>query len=253
METDKLYEGDCMQILKDFPDSSVDLIITDPPYGVDYVVPNREVKFDKLKNDDNLDWLEPLLKELYRVLKENTHIYIFFGWKNLDKLLPFFKKYFDLKNILIVKTRHGSGIYNPYAFRNHYELVLYGMKGKRKFNELKRIKSIRFGYDPRAKNEYLIFYPDFIDYFYANEFNLDMVHPTQKDLDFVRFLIELSSNENEIVLDPFAGSGTTLLGSKQLNRRWVGIEVNSEYISLIKQRLSQENLHHFSNITHNMR
>lgn len=240
-ELDNIYQGDCLELMKEIPDKSIDLILTDPPYGINYYSRQKKIKWDRFKNDDNLKWVKKSFIELNRILKDNSHVYIFSGYKFIDIFLNEFKKEFSFKNIIVIPTRHSGGVINDGHFRHSYEMVLYGHKGTRKFNKMRK-HTVKRPNDPRQKNKYLQLYPDLLSMFYANEFNLKQLHPTQKDLNCIKHFIELSSNPNDIILDPFLGSGTTCVAAKLLNRHYLGFELESNYIDIARKRLEQETL-----------
>lgn len=96
-ENIKLIHGDCLEKMKDIPDKSVDMILCDPPYGIEFVSNSRNIKYDKIKNDDNLSFLDIFFKESIRILKDDTAAYVFCSWHNVDV----FKK--NLKNFLNLK------------------------------------------------------------------------------------------------------------------------------------------------------
>ena len=232
----RLIQGDCLKVLPTLEDESVDLVLTDPPYGISYTNPNRTKKFKLIEMDNNLDWLDDFIKGCSKILKNNSHFYCFSSNKHLLKFLMTYEKYFKQENILAIKQRHSSGIYNPYSFRYSWDAVIFGGKGRRKLNEIKLHKTLRFGRDKRERHEFKVYYNDFIDYYYSNEFNLNLTHPTQKDEELIKFFILLSSNENDTILDPFLGSGTTMKVAQDLGRSCIGIEINPEYCKIIKKR-----------------
>jgi len=133
MELNKIYNMDCLKGMKQLEDNSVDLIVTDPPYGINFQSNHRKDKFDYIENDDNLDFLDPFVKESYRVLKDNTHFYCFCRWDVYHRFYEVISKYFKIKNCLIVKRENtsmgdleGSFAYF-YAFFAHFQdLVVVG-------------------------------------------------------------------------------------------------------------------------------
>lgn len=197
------------------PDESVDLILTDPPYGMQY----RSPKWRRpMVGDDNLAWFEPMIQEAYRVLKPNSHIYLFC---NDHGLCTFREKLqeagFKVKRLLVwVKDQHTSGdLRGDYASRT--EFILFAQKGRRLLNG-KRDTNVLFFKRAGKKR----------------------VHPTEKPEDLLRFLIEKSSSPGDLVLDPFAGSGTTCRAAKDLGRRYLGIEIDPYYAALARLRVAAE-------------
>ena len=133
-----LIQGDCLEVMKSIKNESIDLIVTDPPYGIKYINPNREVKFEKMSSDSELSWFEPVIKNLKRVLKKDGHIYLFTAKKRLSYTLPIFEKYFRQENLIVCRMKHASGIFNPYSFRYSYEIIIFGQKGRKKLCNVRR-------------------------------------------------------------------------------------------------------------------
>ena len=120
-EMGMLFHGDCMSLLKEINDNCIDLVVTDPPYGID-LTPQREngkFKNTKVINDDNLTWLPNFVEEIYRISK--NVVCVFCGWQNIDKFKIEFEKKFVVKNIL-VWNKDWFGMGNNY--RPNYELIL---------------------------------------------------------------------------------------------------------------------------------
>lgn len=103
--------GDCLEIMKTFPDKSVDLVLTDPPYGMDYQSSRRIDKYDKISGDKDISWFKPFANEIYRILKDNSHIYIFCN----DYAISDFRKgledvgFTNKRTMVWVKNNHTSG------------------------------------------------------------------------------------------------------------------------------------------------
>ena len=213
----KIIQGDCLELMREIPDKSIDLILTDPPYGMKYQSARRTAtpQFKKIIDDDNIDWFPDFIKESYRILKDNTHIYIFcndYAISDFRKLLE--SVGFKAKRTLVwVKNNHTSGdLLGDYA--NKTEFIIYAQKGRRLLNGKRDTNVLQFSRVSKLE------------------------HPTQKPVDINEFLISKSTDENAVVLDPFAGSGTTGVACKNLNRKFILIEKEQEYIDIINKRLS---------------
>ncbi len=208
-----IKQGDCLELMKEIPDKSIDLILTDPPYGMNFQSNFRKEKYKKINNDENLLWIDDFLKESYRVLKDNTCIYIFCSWHNVDIFKKNIEKYFKIKNIIIwVKNNTSMGdLKGSYAPK--YEMVIFAHKGRRLMNGFR--------------------YPDVIE---AKRTN-NKLHPTQKPIELLEKFIMASSNENDIVLDPFTGSGSTGVACINTNRNFIGFELDEKYFEIAKERL----------------
>lgn len=208
--------GDCLQVMKLIPDKSVDLVLTDPPYGMSYVSSWRKQKHEEIDLDDNLEWVGGFLKEIFRVLKDDTHAYVFCNdyaiseFRSIAKEIGFTPK----RTLVWVKNNHTSGdLEGDYA--NKTEFILYLHKGRKLLNG---------GRDTNVL-------------FYDRE-NCES-HPTIKPVQLLKYLAIKSSNENDLVLDPFLGSGTTARACKDLGRRFIGIEISEKYCSIAEERLKQ--------------
>lgn len=211
----KIINADCMDILNQLPDKCIDLVLTDPPYGINYQSGWREQKYEKIKDDNNLDWLPGFLKELKRVSKDDAIWYVFCSWHNVDVFKHEIQRVRNVKNILIWnKNNFGSGdLFCDYAPK--YEMCIFCNENK-KLNGNRIANVLNFA---KTGNE---------------------LHPTQKPVDMFGVLIQKSSNENDLVLDCFSGSGTTAVACHNLKRRFICIEKDPEYWAKSCERLKAE-------------
>ena len=224
----KLFLGDCLEAFKKIPDGKVDLVCTDPPYKkVQGGCTNKAVRLSGATQEDlskgkffkeNIIKFEEWIPECYRVLKEGTHCYIMCDDRNLGKILNVGEAAgFKLLNILTwKKTRHTP---NRYYLKNS-EFIIMFRKGKaRNINVMGTFQVLEF----------------------ANVEN--KIHPAEKPFDLIDCLVKNSSNEGEIVLDPFMGSGVCEEVCVRGNRKFVGIEKDKKYFNLSKERIeSAKNL-----------
>lgn len=208
-----IKQGDCLELMKDISDKSIDMILTDPPYGMNFQSHRRKNIYEKIKNDENLEFLDNFFQECNRVLKKDSALYVFCSWHNVDEFKKQFEKYFKLKNILVwVKNNHGSGDLQA-SYAPKYEFILYGNKGRRKFENGRKEDVLFYN---KTKNE---------------------LHPTQKPVDLLEFLINNSSIENDNILGPFMGSGSTAVACQNTNRNFIGFELDEHYFQIAKERL----------------
>lgn len=213
----KVIQGDCLEVMKGIPDKSVDCIITDPPYGMKYQSARRIAtpQFKKIENDNNIDWFPEFIKECYRILKDNSHIYIFCNDYNISKFRDLQEQagFKNKRTLVWVKNNHTSGdLLGDYA--NKTEFINYAQKGRRLLNGGRDTNVLNFNRVSKLE------------------------HPTQKPVDLNEYLIKKSTNETDIILDPFAGSGTTGVACKNTNRNYILIEKEPEYIDIINKRLN---------------
>lgn len=211
----KIINADCMDILKQLPDKCIDLVLTDPPYGMNYQSGRREQKYKKIQDDNNLEWLPEFLKELKRVSKDDAIWYVFCSWHNVDFFKHEIQKVRNVKNILIWnKNNFGSGdLFCDYAPK--YEMCIFCNENK-KLNGNRIANVLNFA---KTGNE---------------------LHPTQKPVDMFSVLIQKGSNENDLVLDCFSGSGTTAIACHRLKRRFICIEKDKSYWEASCKRLEEE-------------
>lgn len=216
LELNKIYNMDCLDGLRQLESSSADCFITDPPYGMSFQSGYRQVKHKKIEGDDDLYWLSFLAYQMERILKPNTHAYVFCSHHNIELFLSEFRKRFTIKNVLVwQKNNTGMGdLSGDYAPK--YEFIIYLNKGKRDLNGRRDSNILNFS---RTDNE---------------------LHPTQKPIDLIRFLIEKSTNKGDLVIDPFLGSGTSAEACKQLSRNFIGFEVDEGYCKVAEDRLKQQ-------------
>lgn len=245
METNILKHGDCIELMDNIEDESVDLIITDPPYGIDYST--YRTKSRKIANDDNLDWVGDFTKQCGRVLKRGHHIYCFVDPEySPEFIIGFRENGFKIRNLLTIpRAVKGNG--GNRIFQQQHEFCIFATKGKktegRNFNETKILKPSE-GYlkDKRYKpKEWLYRLPDYWHWTTASVHNAkNKLHPTEKNVEALRYMVELSSNEGDLVLDPFMGSGSTGEACLNLNRRFYGIENDDIYFSIAENRLKNK-------------
>ena len=217
MNKQRVVHGDCVPFMRGQPDGVYDLVVTDPPYGMNYQSSRRTDKHEKIVLDDSLEWFKDFAKELYRVMKKDTHAYIFCNEYALSHFRDWLEEagFINKRTLIWVKNNHTSGdLEGDYA--NKTEFILYAQKGRRILNG---------GRDTNVLN--------------FNRTNTDD-HPTQKPEDLIGYLIGKSSNENDLVFDPFMGSGTTLMAARKLGRSAIGIDIEEKYCKIAEDRLRQE-------------
>jgi site-specific DNA-methyltransferase (adenine-specific) len=239
MEMNKIYFGDCIDIMKNcIDDKSIDLVITDPPYGINYSSFRTNSKI--IKNDDNLNWVSEFFDLLKDKVKNDSHLYCFCDFEMSADFLIEIRKYWKVRNLLCIpRTIKGNG--GERIFQQQFEFVIFATRNKgRKFNQTQILRPSE-GYlkDKRYQaKEWLYRLPDHWYWTKASEFNHDRLHPNQKNVSCLKDMISLSSNPGEIVFDPFCGSGSTLVAAKELDRNWIGCELDEKFFEIAKKRLS---------------
>ena len=212
----EIIEDDSRKILKTLKNKSYDLLLSDPPYGMDFKSGwNTKDKIQNDKIEDTVLLFEQVLKECVPLLKDDAHFYLFGNINYLPQIKPIIEKYLSLKNILIW-DRKVIGMGDLKSYGNSYDIVYFGYNKRWKDLHGTRERDIlNFQRVDPAKN----------------------IHPTEKPLDMLEYLIKKSSNQNDKILEPFAGGGSTLLACKNTNRKATGIEIENKYVKLIKERI----------------
>lgn len=212
MELDIIYNEDCIDGMKSIPDESIDLIVTDPPYGID-LTPQREngkFKNTKVANDDNLEWLDGFVEQIYRVSK--NVVCVFCGWQKIDVFKQAFEKKFIIKNIS-VWNKDWFGMGNNY--RPNYELCLLCCKTNVKTHSNNKSNILTYRRVAPTK----------------------LLHSCEKPVGLIEDLIEELSEKNDIILDPFIGSGTTAIACLETGRHYIGYELDPEYYKIANDRI----------------
>lgn len=213
-----LFNGDCLEVMDKMIEKGmkVGCVITDPPYGMDFKSNFRKEKYDKIKNDSNLEWLQEFVNSSYELMQENTHLYCFCSFHNVDIFKQALEKKFKIKNILIWEKNNTSmgdlkGDYAP-----KYEMIIYCHKGRRTLNGRRDCNILKY---KRTGNKN---------------------HPTEKPVDLIEFLVGKSTQGEDVIFDPFMGSGTTGIACKNLGRKFIGIELDEGYYEIAKERIKKE-------------
>lgn len=213
-----IYHGDCREVLPTLPTESVDLIATDPPYGIGYAT-SRRSRNDKLRtaiaNDETLDVVAEAWPLAMALLSHDRHWYAFASPRKIAIAESVFS---GSKHILAWdKGDRGTVGDLECGFGEAWEAIFYGMKGRRAINGKRPRTVIRFDWSG----------------------TMDPVHPTVKPIEIMERIIHWSTAVDELVLDPFMGSGPTLAAAKRIGRRAIGIEIDERYCEIAAKRLAQ--------------
>lgn len=233
----KIINGEAIEELKKIESNSIDLVVADPPYNLNK---NYGNKSDSKSFDDYIDFTQQWLKEATRVLKPTGTIYVFMGFRFISYLYKVMEKDNNLlfNNWICWYYTQGIGKKKGFSPR-HDDILMFTKSPKYKFNlDAIRIpqKFYRSVNNMRGANPGDVWEFSHIHYCQDNRQN----HPTQKPEGLIERMVLASSDEGDIVLDPFSGSGTTLRVCQQLNRNAIGVELNEEYVEMTKERLSNE-------------
>lgn len=247
--TDKIIYQNTFKALRFLPDKFCDLLVVDPPYNLTKHYSKK--KWTKKKSDSYEEWLDCWIGQLPRVLKADASVYICCDWQCSSIVRQVCEKYFTVRNRITWEREKGRGSKNNWkncsediwfcTMSDDYNYNVDAVKMKRKVLAPYRQE----GGSPKDWNEsdngnYRLTYPsnlwtDITIPFWSMPENTD--HPTQKPEKLIAKLILASSNEGDIVFDPFSGSGTTPVVAKKLGRHFVGIEQEAEYCAIAHKRL----------------
>lgn len=245
----KTINQNLFEVLDYLPDSFVDLLFVDPPYNLDKTFNNN--LFKEMSHNDYVSWIDSWLSKLVRTLKKTSSIYICGDFRSSSAIQQVGEKYFKVKNRIVWEREKGRGA--KYNWKNNTEDIwFFTMSEKYTFNinSVKLKKKVLAPYKINGKpkdweetenGNYRLTHPsniwtDITIPFWSMPENTD--HPTQKPEKLLAKIILASSNENEIVLDPFLGSGTTSVVAKKLNRNYVGIELDKTFACIAEKRLA---------------
>ena len=216
----KLYNDDCLNVLKDVEDNSIDLVVTDPPYEVITGGRNGGVKgkpsgilTENKQLMKSIPKADLWLSECFRVMKDGTHIYIMTNTLNLTNYLNIINDVgFKLHNLLVWNKNNTTP--NRWYMKN-CEYVIFARKGF--------AKSINNPSSQTVHN---------FDNIIGNK-----QHPTEKPVELMKLYVENSSQVGDTVLDPFMGIGSTGVACKELGRNFIGVELDKQYFDIATKRI----------------
>ena len=242
--TYKIECGDSIELMQNYPDESIDLVITDPPFAIDFqsnmATYNRKdsnvlMGYEEVDLSNYDGFTMAWLGEATRLLKESGSMYIFSGWNNLRSLLIAIDEYrLTTVNHLIWKYQFGVVTKRKYVTSHYHCLYVCKDDKKRKFYPY-----ARHGKDEKTENGGSAHYKDKEDVWVINrEYWTGKVKtPTKLPAELVKKILAYSSDEGDWILDPFLGSGQVAVVSHMNNRNAVGFEIVPEYYNFIMKRL----------------
>lgn len=240
--------SDFFEAIKSIPDNLVDLVLTDPPYNLDKNF--RSIKFKATDNSDYQAWLESWFAEIKRIMKPEASFYFCSDWRSSSAVQNAIEKYFILQNRITWEREKGRAALSNW--KNAHEDIWFctnsdkfifnldAVKIKRRVIAPYKIEGEPKDWKEESNGNFRITAPsnlwtDISVPFWSMPENTE--HPTQKPEKLLAKIILASSHENQIVFDPFMGSGTTCVAAKKLNRKYLGIEIDKHYCALALKRL----------------
>ena len=224
----ELYNGDCLEEMKKIPDNSIDCIIADVPYNI-----NQD------SWDNNFD-IKSSLIECKRILKPNGNIIIFQGWSNVCETKAIMDKLFEIQDWIIYDRIKGRGG-KKHLVSTREDILWYSNGKDYTFNKIpSTIKKKTKGLGMKNGCEFRALSNVWTDISPIVPWSKERInHPTQKPVQLMERLVTLFSNEQDIVLDFTMGSGSTGVACKNLNRNFIGIELDENYFNIAKERLEK--------------
>lgn len=242
----KIIQGDSLELLKEVESNSIDMTFADPPFNLKKSYNNYR---DSLKLQEYLDWCEKWITEMVRITKPTGSIFI----HNIPRWLIYFGEYLnkqaDFKHWICwdAPTAPMGKTLQP----NHYGILFYAKDSKKlKFYEIRsphkrtrktNILAKDYGGKKGLLHPYGPLVPDVwtdIHRIKHNKFRDE--HPCQLPVHLLERIILMSTDENDIVFDPFIGTGTTAIAAKRLGRQFIGFDIDEKYVEITKQKLEQE-------------
>ena len=226
MELNQIYNKDVLELMKTMSDESIDLIVTDPPYKVTArgnagnsggMMQDKLSMQGKIFKHNNIKPSE-YIPEFYRLLKDGSHCYIMTNHVNLHEMLNVAKEsgFHFIKSLVWNK---GNKIMGQY-YMSQFEYILFFRKGRgKKINKCGTADILEIP-NKKTKGE-----------------DGKNIHDTEKPVELMKVLIENSSNIDEVVFEPFMGVGSTIMACIELDRKYIGCEIDEKYYNIAKNRI----------------
>lgn len=229
-ELDNVYCGDAINLMKKIPDEVIDLIITDPPFAIDFAPKRSNYNrtqsrvlngYNEIPKEKYYEFTLQWTKESYRILKPTGSMYVFSGWTNLKDILNALEEanFITINHII---WKYQFGVYTKRKFvTSHYHILFVVKDAQRyKFNKIEN-------------------YPEDVWIINREYWTGRIKTPTKLPIELVKKIILFSSDEEDIVFDPFLGSGTVAVAAVMLGRHYLGFEIVEDYCKFSKERISK--------------
>lgn len=242
----QIYNMDCLEGMQMLPEECVDLVITDPPFAIDFKAKRSNYNrttgrvltgYNEIQSEEydkfSLDWM----KAVRRVLKASGSMFVFSGWNNLkDVLVALDSLGFVTVNHIIWKYQFGVVCKRRFVTSHYHCLYVCKHPSQRKFSH-----SSRYNHNDRSESGGSLRYQDLEDVWYIKReyWHGDKKTPTKLPAELIRKILAYTSEEGDVVLDPFLGSGQVAVVSKLEGRQYIGFEIVPDYYAFAKERLDR--------------
>lgn len=249
----KIIRQDIFEAIEFVPNKFVDLLFIDPPYNMSKTFNNN--KFVKRSISAYTEWFEEIIKKVIPTLKDSASIYICGDWLSSTSIHIVLEKYFKIRNRISWEREKGRGAKQNWknssediwfaTVSDNYVFNVDAVKLKRKVLAPYKINGSPKDWEEQSEGSFRLTYPsnfwtDITVPFWSMPENTE--HPTQKPEKLLAKIILASSNENDVIFDPFLGSGTTAVVAKKLSRKFLGIELDEKYAAIAAKRLAMVKL-----------
>jgi len=240
----KIYNQDCIDGMKTIPDGKIDLVVTDPPFAINFKAKkanyNRTASrvlsgYNEITKENYYEFTLNWMSQCFRILKESGGMYVFSGWNNLADILNAIEEIgFITVNHIIWKYQFGVVTNRKFVTSHYHCLYICKNDKKRKFFPYER-----FGKEEKNNQGRSLHYKDKEDVWEIKReyWTGDEKTPTKLPAEIIKKILQYSSEEGDLVFDPFLGSGQTAVVSKLLKRNYMGFEIVKEYFDFISKRL----------------
>ncbi|MGQ0605552.1 MAG: DNA-methyltransferase [Candidatus Nitrosotenuis sp.] len=242
----QIYNLNCIEGMKLFPQNKIDLIVTDPPFAIDFKATKQNYNrtasrvmqgYNEIKQKDYYNFSVKWMSQAFRILKDSGSMYVFSGWNNLKDILSALDDVgFVTINHIIWKYQFGVVTKTKFVTSHYHCVYVCKNAKKRKFYPF-----VRFGKNQKSADGRSLHYKDKEDVWDIKReyWTGDQKTPTKLPAELVKKILEYSSKKDDIVFDPFLGSGQVAMIAKQLKRNYLGFEIVKKYHDFAKKRLEK--------------
>ena len=243
----QIFHMDCLEGMDRIPQESIDLVITDPPFAIDFKARRSNYNrtygrvlegYHEVDEEDYYRFTVAWMKKIWNLLKSSGSMYVFSGWNNLkDILVALDELGFKTVNHIIWKYQFGVTTKRRYVTSHYHCLYVCRDDRARKF-----FPDSRYGRDEKSENGRSLQYKDKEDVWNIKReyWTGDKKTPTKLPAEIIRKILSYSSEQGDVICDPFLGSGQVAVVSKMMKRQYIGFEIVEEYYDFALQRLETD-------------